>query len=150
MEVIKRVLVAVDGSEDAARATKTAAILSKKFGAELIVCHVIPTPAYYSPEVGAYNMDDLLNGYFEAARTKAKSIVDKEKLVAEGEGVKAEAVIEDNVSSVVEGIVTLAEKRKVDLIVIGTRGQSGFKRLLIGSVSSGVLTHAHCSVLVVR
>ena len=43
-----------------------------------------------------------------------------------------------------------AENEKMDLIVMGTRGMSGFKRLLIGSVASGVVKHAHCTVLVVR
>ena len=38
----------------------------------------------------------------------------------------------------------------VDLIVIGTRGRSGFKKLLLGSVASGVVTYAHCPVMVVK
>jgi len=56
----------------------------------------------------------------------------------------------EGVTSTVQGIVEFASNEKVDLIVIGTRGLSGFKRLLIGSVSSGVVAHAHCPVLVVR
>ena len=59
-------------------------------------------------------------------------------------------VIRENVVSVVEAIVNDAESRNVDLIVIGTRGLSGFTKLLIGSVSSGVVSHAHCSVFLVR
>lgn len=43
-----------------------------------------------------------------------------------------------------------AEKENVDLIVVGTRGRSGFKRLLLGSIASGVVTYAHCPVLVVK
>ena len=39
---------------------------------------------------------------------------------------------------------------KIDLIVMGTRGMGGFKKMLLGSVSSGVVTHAQCTVLVVR
>jgi nucleotide-binding universal stress UspA family protein len=47
-------------------------------------------------------------------------------------------------------IVNYAEKTSRDLIVVGTRGRSGFKRLLLGTVASDVVTYAHCPVLVVK
>ena len=47
-------------------------------------------------------------------------------------------------------LVEYAEKENMDLIVVGTRGRSGLKRLLIGSVASGVVKYAHCTVMVVR
>jgi nucleotide-binding universal stress UspA family protein len=52
--------------------------------------------------------------------------------------------------SVVEAINDVALNEKVDLIVTGTRGLSGFKKVVLGSVASGVVEHAHCSVLVVK
>lgn len=52
--------------------------------------------------------------------------------------------------SVTGNIVEYAEREKIDLIVIGTRGRSAFKRLLLGSTASGVVTHAHCPVMVVK
>ena len=146
----KQILVAVDGSDNASRAAKTAISLAKEFRAELIVCHVIQTPIYSSPEVGPYNMANTLNEYFEVARNESKRIVEQVKELAESDGVEAVCLIQENVFSIVEAIVNLAEERKVDLVVMGTRGRSGFKKLLMGSVSSGVLNHAHCSVLVVR
>ena len=53
-------------------------------------------------------------------------------------------------ASAVGGILGFAEKENIDLIVIGTRGRSGFKKLLLGSVASGVVTYAHCPVLVIK
>jgi len=147
---VKRVLVAVDGSDDSTRAAKAAISIAKRFDAELIVCHVIPTPAYSSTQVGTSNLANALNVYLEAARKDANNMVDEVAQLAENDGVKTVCVIQENVFSIVEAVVSLAGKRKVDLIVMGTRGQSGFKKLLMGSVSSGVITHAHCSVLVVR
>jgi nucleotide-binding universal stress UspA family protein len=47
-------------------------------------------------------------------------------------------------------IVNYAEDTDTDLIVVGTRGRSGFKRLLLGSVASDVVTYAHCPILVVK
>ena len=43
-----------------------------------------------------------------------------------------------------------AEDKDVDLIVVGTRGRSGFKKLLLGGVATNVVTYAHCPVMVVR
>ena len=54
-------------------------------------------------------------------------------------------------STSVEGaIVNYAERNSVDLIVLGTKGYSGIKKLLLGSVASAVLTYAHCPVMVIR
>jgi len=52
--------------------------------------------------------------------------------------------------SVTESIVQYTERENFDLILVGTRGRSGFKRLLLGSTASGIVTHAHCPVMVVR
>ena len=46
-------------------------------------------------------------------------------------------------------LVIYSEKNNVDLIVVGTRGRTGFKKMLLGSVASGVVTYAHCPVLVI-
>lgn len=43
-----------------------------------------------------------------------------------------------------------AEKEKVDLIVVGTKGRSGLKRLLLGSVAAGIINYAHCPGMIVK
>ncbi len=53
-------------------------------------------------------------------------------------------------SPVPDSIIIYAENENVDLIVVATRGRSGFKKLLLGSVASKVVTYAHCPVLVVK
>jgi nucleotide-binding universal stress UspA family protein len=52
--------------------------------------------------------------------------------------------------NLVGAIVEYAELENIDLLVIGSRGLTGFKKLLVGSVASGVVTYAHCPVLVVK
>ncbi|MFY9794694.1 MAG: universal stress protein [Candidatus Nitrosopolaris sp.] len=52
--------------------------------------------------------------------------------------------------SIVGAIVEYAERENIDLLVIGSRGLTGFKKLLVGSVASGVVTYAHCPVMVVK
>jgi nucleotide-binding universal stress UspA family protein len=146
----ERILVAVDGSDNATRAAKVAVTLAEKFNAELIICHAIQTPFRSFAQNRIAVPTNLLNDYLAAAKEDAKNTVDKVMRLAGIDRVKTVRVVQENVFSVVEAIVNLAEARKVDLIVIGTRGQSGFKKLLMGSVSSGVLSHALCPVLVVR
>jgi nucleotide-binding universal stress UspA family protein len=141
---VRRILVPVDGSENAMRAAKVAVTLAKKFGAELIVCHAIPMPS------SSFGTIDTKSIYFDAARKNAKMVLQEIVKLSETEGVKASELLIEGLSSVVEAIVSNASKRNADLIVMGTRGQSGFKKLLLGSVSSGVVSHAHCSVLIVR
>jgi nucleotide-binding universal stress UspA family protein len=59
-------------------------------------------------------------------------------------------IIEDISSRVGHAIVEYAESKSIDLIVIGTRGRTGLKKMLLGSVASDVVTYAHCPVLVIR
>jgi len=66
------------------------------------------------------------------------------------EGVKVTTDTIFNLHSVAESIVNYAAEQKAEMIVIGTRGRSGLKRLVLGSVASGVVAHAGCPVLVVR
>ena len=47
-------------------------------------------------------------------------------------------------------IINYAEENRIDLIVIGTRGHSGLKKMLLGSVALAVLTYSHCPVLVIK
>ena len=54
------------------------------------------------------------------------------------------------VTSVTGAIIDYAANKDIDLIVIGTRGRTGLKRFLLGSVANAVVQHAHCPVLLVR
>jgi len=148
---INRILLPTDGSESAARAANLAIEIAKKFGAELIVLHVIAVPATGVAKAELSPSYDVeLQEYFESARKKADSIVDEVTRSAEAKDVRATHLIREYSFSVVEIILEQATKTNVDLIIIGTRGLTGFKKLLVGSVSSGVVSHAHCSVLIVR
>lgn len=143
---VKHVLVAVDGSENAARAGRVASAIARSLGAQLTVLNVISFPAaMYDSEV-----PDQLNKIEEEARRDAEKCVASISSIANQEGVRVKTAIVEHMDSVVRGITDYAEKNGIDLIVVGTRGLGGFKRLVMGSVASGVVHYAHCSVLVVR
>ena len=148
---LKRLLVAIDASPNATRAAIAAIALAEKFNAELIVLHAVPIPSYTfaQAEVGSV-APSMFREYYEAAQKEGKTAVDEVVRSAEAKNVKATGIILGPAVSIVETIIDHAAKNNVDLIVVGTRGRTGFKKLLLGSVSTGILSHANCSVLVVR
>ncbi len=135
-----KILLATDGSEDAALATKAAIDLSNQSGAELHVVHVGRSSLRLSP-----------TEYQAAAREKIGELA-KAVEEAGGDVTETHVRIDDSqtAGNEAEHITGLAEELGADLIVIGSRGLSGMKRLVMGSVSESVVRHAHCPVLVMR
>jgi nucleotide-binding universal stress UspA family protein len=76
--------------------------------------------------------------------------VNNVRQMAKQKSVKVKTDVVVGISSVVKEIIEYAHKNKIDMIVIGSRGLSGFKKMLLGSVASGVVTYAHCPVLVAK
>jgi nucleotide-binding universal stress UspA family protein len=148
----KKILVAIDGSDNARRAEDVAIILSKESKADLVILNVYSVPLYAysntSPLGGMPPID--IKDMMETTAKQAKKLVEESEQRARGQGAKATAATLQSSSSVVYEIVSYAQNEKVDLIVIGTRGLGGFKKLLLGSVSGGVATHSHCNVLIVK
>lgn len=140
------ILVPMDGSEPSFRAAGFAVKLAKMSGAEVKLMHAVVNPPY----VDYTSAGTMLVHYIEDAKRRAEEwyadIADK----ASKEGVKLSSETVLDIASAADSIVNYAERNKADLIVMGTRGMTGVKRFLLGSVASGVLAHAKCSVMVVR
>jgi nucleotide-binding universal stress UspA family protein len=148
---INRILVTVDGSENSIKAARLGIDLARRRQASLFVLHVIQTPTYTEVAVpGATASPALTRQYIELAKKDAKKWVADVVKEAEDAGLSARGEIIENVPSAVQAITEYASNLKIDLIVMGTRGLTGFRKLLLGSVSNGVVSHAPCSVLVVR
>ena len=143
----RTVLAAYDGSENSSRAVAVAAALASKFAAKLVVVHVYSSPVIPYSMAGAPmpNYSELEKAAEDSAKsTLAAGVRIAKELGTEGRGELLEA------SSTVQALTEFAANEKADLLVVGTRGMTGFKKLILGSVSSGLAAHAHCSVLVVR
>jgi nucleotide-binding universal stress UspA family protein len=134
---IRRILVAVDGSKPAEYAIDKAIDFAKKYSAELSALYVIP------PNVPLNELEGV-------ARKTGQKHLDKLKRKVAKKNLKVKTEIVVGITSTVKEIVEYAEKKKIDIIVVGSRGLSGFKRMLLGSVAGGVVTYAHCPVLVVK
>jgi len=148
----QRILVAVDGSEGSRKASEVAVDLAEKFNAQLYVLYAFRGyPEYMTMFPSAPSPSgEAIQEYEAYARKAALEVVGRTVSIAEKKGVKASPKTSETIGSVVQTITDHALAEKIDLIVMGTRGMGGFKKMLLGSVSSGVVTHAHCPVLVVR
>jgi nucleotide-binding universal stress UspA family protein len=145
--VFKKVLIAFDGSDHAMNAFIVAEELAKRYNAQLVVLTAVELPfPYMVPRTPPADIS-VARKY---AVDDAKSKVDSLALRARSDGVDAKGEVLDKGGSPVKAILEYAEEQDVDLIVAGTRGLGGFPKMLVGSVSSGLLSHAHCGVLVVR
>lgn len=136
------IVCGVDGSEQAHLALEAASVLAERLGADLVVVHVAPDPAV--PGVSAAPAGLLRVAAEEEAA--ARGLVD---------GMLAELGIEDAEACIVFGsdpgvaIRRIAEERDAGLVVVGARGRGRIASAVLGSVSSDVLAHGPCPVLVV-
>ena len=143
---IRKILVPIDGSECSLNAARYATRIAKDENAQLFCIHVIASVPY-----GYASSPAAIDQYFKDLEEKVQSWFDKVRDMAKNQGIpelKTETFTD--VKSVIGSIIDYATSIDVDLIVIGTRGRTGLKRLLMGSVANGVVQHAHCSVLLVR
>ena len=139
----KRIVVGTDGSNGAARAVQHAAALAKLCGAELhVVTAYKPMSALVAanPEVAAMSAAALSDSDL---RDGAAAITSKACEAAPG-------AVEHQVSgSAADALCDVAEELDADLIVVGSRGLTGARRVL-GSVPNSVTHHAKCAVLIVQ
>ena len=89
---------------------------------------------------------------YEKEKAKIQKILDniQEKAKTVGIESKTKILMIPRTEDAVKPILKYAEDEEIDLIVVGTRGRTGIKKMLLGSVASGVVTYAHCPVIVVK
>jgi nucleotide-binding universal stress UspA family protein len=139
----------VDGSESSMDAADFAISIAKKEGnASLIALHVIQSTFWNNPLdlVTTTSIEESLERY----KQKFQPWFDKIKEEADHNKIHLKTDIIISPLSIVGAIINYSEQEKATLIVIGTRGRSGFKKMLLGSVAAGVVRYAHCPIMVVK
>lgn len=154
-KVFTKILVPVDGSKYSQDAAEYAVKIAKLMKAKVVVLHVLHLPAYaftYSASSGSPVAipAPLPLEVSDDEKKVAKELVDSVRKIAEEAGVGVETKLVEHDPSVPDAIIQFASEAGVDLIVMGTKGRTGIKRFLLGSVTESVVHHAHCPVLVVR
>ena len=131
------------------RALEYAVQIVKRFNSKLIALHVVPSSIRYDFFMSKkdYEINSPFNQVLQLSYMEALKWFEdvREKIDVE---FTTDVIIAEE--SIVKEIIEYSERENMDLIVIGTRGRTGFKKLFLGSVASGVLNFAHCPVLVVR
>jgi nucleotide-binding universal stress UspA family protein len=172
-EKFSKILVAIDGSRPSMDAVGYAITIAQRNEAELTALYVVssPTTFDYTSDTPEDQIPEIVKDIVHYAKKESQPWFNEitEKVRALPVRARAAAVtlkedIKKTTSSVIQlktqvvvspisvigSIVEYAERENIDLIVVGTRGRSAFKRLLLGSTASGIVSHAHCPVMVVR
>jgi nucleotide-binding universal stress UspA family protein len=148
-----KILVPVDGSENSRSALWEVARRKWEETAQVKIIHVVENPVPITDVMGV-NAEIARDAHIESVRKGREILDESEKIIGDQTGgnlnVSSEIITAEPFHSAAEEIVRTAEREGADLIVMGSRGLSLWKRLLLGSVSSAVVQHAPCSVEIVR
>jgi nucleotide-binding universal stress UspA family protein len=143
-----KILVAVDGSEISMDAADYGIEMAKKDKALLIALTV--SHISLSSSIGFPHPPNEIKQAKGRHELEAKQWFTRINENAEQNNVELKTELIEREMSIEAEIVEYAEREGIDLIIIGTKGRSGFKKLLLGSVALGVVNYATCPVMVVR
>ncbi|UQA61274.1 universal stress protein [Polyangium aurulentum] len=145
-----KVLVATDLSESADEAIRQGHVIAGEAGGKLVVCHVVHEATRYAPL-----FPQRLQAETEtliAVERQAANAVEQRVSAVTGRSLDAPESFEVNITtgSADAEILRVAEEVGATLIVTGSRGLTGIRRMLLGNVAERIVRYAHCPVLVVR
>lgn len=141
----KKILVPYDGSVCAQKAFKTALEIGKKFDSVITVIICIKSPA----RISLYYDSKFDERILKKQNTTAMQQILRLEEHAKKSGLKIKSHVSQT-GSIVKSITEFAKSHKIDLIIMGARGQTKFKQLLFGSVSSGVFKYSKYPVMIER
>ena len=151
--IFSKILIPVDGSTNSMKAIDFAIDLADKYKSELLALHVLYSQsgfAFHKETVAGAITSSSLNDLNLDAKQEAEKWFEEINKRAEEKKVQIKTEVVFTVISIVEGILTYAEKENINLIIIGSKGKSGWKKLIVGSEASGISTYAHCPILIVK
>ena len=141
-----KILVAIDGSEMSMKAAEYGVAMAKKDTASLVAISVIYTPA----STFTYTKQEWFDEFLKKAKDESAKWFDKIKKNAAQNGVQVKVETVEELYSIPAAIVKYAENENADLIIMGSTGKTGFKRLLLGSVANDVVTHSPITVMIIK
>jgi len=141
--LFKNILVPYDGSNHSKHAFKVALDMAKKYNSKISLVTVLDTsPGYWAN-----------TSLWDKAMGGAKTLVTKEFESFESTAKKAKVLFHSEIiesHSITKTIVSYSKSKKVDLLVMGAQGITGWGKLILGSVTDGVVHRVRCPVLIVR
>lgn len=149
-QILKKILVPVDGSHSCLHAKMFASSLAKKFDSTVTVVHVV-SHEFMHPELKAqYQLPhSILHKIDEAYLQAGKKIIRNAEELFREAGVQVDARLVTH-EDPAEYLLELVKDEKFDLVVIGNRAETQSERYSLGSVTEKVARHAECPVLIVK
>ena len=152
MEIgFSKIVVGIDGSEESMKAAEYAISIAKLYNAELNAITVLTSDiGYIYSSPGVESPPLTVKEIILLAGDEAKKWFDeiKEKANKKGIQLKTESIVAKK--SLSNTILEYVEEHNINLVVVGTRGRSGIKKMLLGSIASGLITYSPCPVLVIK
>jgi nucleotide-binding universal stress UspA family protein len=138
-------LVGIDGSQQSIKAAYQALDIAKQNNSEIIALYVS-----FIPLSLRFKSRDILDAAHESDVEQVTLWLEDIRKEAEKNHIlfKIEAI--ETTSSTVKAIIDYAETNNIDVILLGNKGSSKIERAMLGSVASGIINNARCSVMVVR
>ena len=153
--LFSKILVPLDGSEHSLKALEEAVQIAKKFSGNVTLIHVYSVQPIMMPEpstMGSLSIPIITGAevsmMIEATKKLGNKILDDGEQSVKTSGIRIEKILVEG--HAVEEIVKVANQGNFDLMVIGARGVSHMREMLLGSVTDGVIHHARCPVLVMK
>jgi nucleotide-binding universal stress UspA family protein len=143
MPVFTNILISLDGSEASQRALSRAVDEARIWNAQLQAIYVVETGLFSS-----LPPDNSVEILYRVLEKEGKSVLEKAKSFGAANGVSIITHVKQGHAG--SEIIALAEQEKCDLIIVGSHGKGNADRLLIGSVSTFVITHSKVTTMVVR
>jgi len=144
---VKRILVAVDGSTYSNKAVALAVELAKKWNPKIYVIHVLEE-SNVPMEFVEFAKDEGISVLDYFGRVCSQIISAAEAVFKEAGIKKVETICPSG--NPADEIIKAAEKKKVDLIIMGNRGKGGFSKAIMGGVSNKVCNHANSTCITVK
>ena len=149
--LFSKILVPMDGSDYSFKAAEYAIDIARRYESEITLISIVASRVRYGASSGIFGA--IPPSYLKRYENEAKKWFNRVLVKVKNDGSKVKKIKTDVITtplSIVSTILQYAQKDDADLIVLGTRGITGFKKMLVGSVASGVVAYAHCPVLVIR
>ncbi len=147
MSLYKKILCPIDGSPTSEVGMREAASLAKSMGAQLRFFHVME----FQPAMLGYEGGPVMPAMFDALRQSTAEVVARARKFALEQNIEATVgSVEAIGTRTSDSIIEEARSYGADLIVLGTHGRRGVRRMLLGSDAEAVAREAPCAVLLVR
>ena len=138
-----KILVPVDGSDNSYKALEASLVLSEKLGSNISVVNVME-----QVPITHIESEKLLNELLEAYKKENQEILSKCSDIARQKGITIKTVLLQG--NPAPAILDYSKKENFDLVIMGSRGMGKFKELILGSVSSKIVHHSPCAIMIIK